>query len=266
MYILLLQWHAWIFRRACCPSPLCLAGGDQPTIWYILYIYSIYILYIFCTYSIYTYIYRHEETSQQFDIYSIHIMYIFRTYCIYMYSIYKYVFCVYLNFSTSLCPFSSSSDRRRPANILMKVVLPVPFSPNITTISESRNEPALTCSLHTHKYVFICISVCMRTQRWPAACVHINTYAYINKYMYVYTALTCSLHIHKYVHTFIMSVCMYTLRWPAACIHINTYTFIQVYVCIHHSDLQPAYTYKRRHIYKCMYVYRVAKTQKMPYL
>lgn len=36
-----------------------------------------------------------------------------------------------------------SSGARRPANIRMKVVFPVPFSPNMTMISESLNSPAI---------------------------------------------------------------------------------------------------------------------------
>ncbi|ELU16174.1 hypothetical protein CAPTEDRAFT_97664 [Capitella teleta] len=35
-----------------------------------------------------------------------------------------------------------SSGCRRPASILMNVVFPVPFSPNMTMISESVNSPA----------------------------------------------------------------------------------------------------------------------------
>ena len=38
-----------------------------------------------------------------------------------------------------------------PANILMKVVLPVPFSPNITTISESVKSPLSIASLNGPK-------------------------------------------------------------------------------------------------------------------
>lgn len=40
-------------------------------------------------------------------------------------------------------PFSSiNSDSVIPANILMSVVFPVPFSPNITIISESEKSPS----------------------------------------------------------------------------------------------------------------------------
>ena len=38
-----------------------------------------------------------------------------------------------------------------PASILMKVVLPVPFSPNITTISESVKSPLSIASLNGPK-------------------------------------------------------------------------------------------------------------------
>ncbi len=45
-------------------------------------------------------------------------------------------------------PVSGSSF---PAIILMKVVLPVPFSPNMTRISESENCPASTSKLRGEK-------------------------------------------------------------------------------------------------------------------
>ena len=45
----------------------------------------------------------------------------------------------------------SSSGSSFPAIILMKVVLPVPFSPNNTRISESENWPASTSKLQERR-------------------------------------------------------------------------------------------------------------------
>mmetsp|Transcript_44486 Transcript_44486/g.144411 ORF Transcript_44486/g.144411 Transcript_44486/m.144411 type:complete len:208 (-) Transcript_44486:1200-1823(-) len=59
------------------------------------------------------------------------------------------IFCgLYETFSLGTCDAASPSGARCPANILMKVVLPVPFSPSMTRISEPEKEPASTCSVN----------------------------------------------------------------------------------------------------------------------
>jgi len=48
-----------------------------------------------------------------------------------------------------------------PANMRMNVVLPVPFSPNITTISLSVNSPVSICDFRGRMRVYVCVLVCV---------------------------------------------------------------------------------------------------------